>query len=58
MGQPFPPSTCSTSELMPESSGTQYGKALGLRILAIDTSDEKRDMCLSLGAEAFIDFKT
>ncbi|KAL8278865.1 hypothetical protein RQP46_008736 [Phenoliferia psychrophenolica] len=38
--------------------GTQYGKALGLRILAIDTSDEKREMCLSLGAEAFIDFKT
>lgn len=35
-----------------------FGKALGLRVLAIDTSEEKRKMCLELGAEAFIDFKT
>lgn len=36
----------------------QYGKVMGLRIIAIDTGDAKRDLCLSLGAEAFIDFRT
>ncbi|KAG7453245.1 mannitol-1-phosphate dehydrogenase M1PDH1 [Guyanagaster necrorhizus] len=34
----------------------QYAVAMGLRVIAIDTSDEKRDLCLSLGAETFIDF--
>ncbi|KAK4704212.1 hypothetical protein P7C70_g1990, partial [Phenoliferia sp. Uapishka_3] len=38
--------------------GTQYGKALGIRVLAIDTGEEKRKMCMELGAEAFIDFMT
>ncbi|KAI0946791.1 hypothetical protein AcW1_010150 [Taiwanofungus camphoratus] len=36
--------------------GIQYAVEMGLRVLAIDTGSEKRDMCLSLGAEKFIDF--
>ncbi|KAM0754806.1 putative alcohol dehydrogenase [Meredithblackwellia eburnea MCA 4105] len=35
-----------------------FGKALGARIVAVDTGDEKREMCRKLGAEAFVDFKT
>lgn len=38
--------------------GLIFGKALGLRMLAVDTGDDKRKMCLELGAEAFVDFKT
>ncbi|KAM0750759.1 GroES-like protein [Meredithblackwellia eburnea MCA 4105] len=34
-----------------------YGRALGLRLIAVDTGVEKEEMCLELGAEAFIDFK-
>jgi len=33
-------------------------KVLGLRVVAVDTGDEKKKMCLELGAEAFIDFMT
>lgn len=40
------------------SMATQFGKALGVRVLAIDTGDDKKEMCLQLGAEAFVDFKT
>lgn len=36
----------------------QYAKAMGMRVIAIDGGDEKRDLCLKLGAEVFIDFKT
>ncbi|KAF7314923.1 Mannitol-1-phosphate dehydrogenase [Mycena indigotica] len=36
----------------------QYAHALGLRVIAIDTGDAKRDLCLRLGAEKWIDFKT
>ncbi|KAL0578081.1 alcohol dehydrogenase [Marasmius crinis-equi] len=36
----------------------QYARVRGLRVIAIDTGKEKRDLCLSLGAEKFIDFKT
>lgn len=36
----------------------QYGKAMGIRILAIDTGDDKKQMCLEMGAESFVDFKT
>ncbi|KAM5451749.1 alcohol dehydrogenase [Microsporum audouinii] len=36
----------------------QYAKAMGLRIIAIDGGDEKRELCQQLGAEAYIDFKT
>ena len=32
---------------------------MGLRVIAIDTGDEKKKMCLEqLGAEAFVDFTT
>jgi len=36
----------------------QYARAMGLRVLAIDTSEEKKKLSLDLGAEKFIDFKT
>ncbi|EPS34335.1 hypothetical protein PDE_09299 [Penicillium oxalicum 114-2] len=34
----------------------QYAKAMGLRVIAIDGGDEKREMCEKLGSEAYIDF--
>ncbi|KZT71173.1 GroES-like protein [Daedalea quercina L-15889] len=37
--------------------GVQYAKAFGYRVLAIDSGTEKRDLCLSVGAEKFLDFK-
>ncbi|KAF8190611.1 hypothetical protein K438DRAFT_1970911 [Mycena galopus ATCC 62051] len=37
--------------------GIQYAVAMGLRVVAIDTGDVKRDLCLSFGAERWIDFK-
>lgn len=41
------------------SSQCQYAKAMGLEVLAIDTGEEKRDMCINkLGAANFIDFAT
>ncbi|PSK59216.1 alcohol dehydrogenase-2 [Elsinoe australis] len=36
----------------------QYAKAMGLRCIAIDTGDEKRQMCKELGSDAFVDFAT
>jgi len=36
----------------------QYAVAMGLRVVAIDTGDDKKDLCLKLGAEKWIDFKT
>lgn len=36
--------------------GVQYARAMGMRVIAIDGGDAKRDLCLSLGAEQFIDF--
>jgi alcohol dehydrogenase, propanol-preferring len=36
----------------------QYANAMGLRVVAIDTGKEKEDLVKSLGAEAFVDFKT
>jgi propanol-preferring alcohol dehydrogenase len=39
------------------SLAQQYAKAMGLRVIAIDSGDDKKKMCLDqLGAEAFIDF--
>ncbi|KNG48285.1 alcohol dehydrogenase [Stemphylium lycopersici] len=38
--------------------GVQYAKHMGMRVIAIDGGDEKRDLCLKLGAEKFIDFTT
>lgn len=36
----------------------QYAKAMGMRVIAIDGGDEKKELCLRLGAEKFIDYKT
>ncbi|KAJ4363543.1 hypothetical protein N0V83_009839 [Neocucurbitaria cava] len=38
--------------------GVQYARAMGMRVIAIDGGDAKRDLCLKLGAEKFIDFTT
>lgn len=35
----------------------QYARAMGMRVIAIDGGDAKRDLCKKLGAEAFIDFQ-
>lgn len=35
----------------------QYARVRGLRVIAVDAGKEKRDLCLKLGAEKFIDFK-
>ncbi|OBZ78247.1 Alcohol dehydrogenase 3 [Grifola frondosa] len=35
----------------------QYAVAMGLRVVAIDTGDKKRKLCLDLGVEKWIDFK-
>lgn len=37
--------------------GIQLAKAFGLRPVAIDTGADKRDLCIRMGAEAFVDFK-
>ncbi|EKM77296.1 hypothetical protein AGABI1DRAFT_86600 [Agaricus bisporus var. burnettii JB137-S8] len=36
----------------------QYAKYMGRRVIAIDGGEEKRKLCLSLGADHWIDFKT
>ncbi|XP_014552877.1 hypothetical protein COCVIDRAFT_109175 [Bipolaris victoriae FI3] len=38
--------------------GIQYAKHMGMRVIAIDGGDAKRDLCLKLGAEKYIDFTT
>ncbi|RDB27834.1 Alcohol dehydrogenase 1 [Hypsizygus marmoreus] len=35
----------------------QYAKYIGLRVIAIDTGEEKKKLCLKLGADVWIDFK-
>jgi len=41
------------------SLAQQYAKAMGLRVIAIDSGEEKRKMCLEqLGATSFVDFAT
>ncbi|KAI6124578.1 chaperonin 10-like protein [Pisolithus croceorrhizus] len=35
----------------------QYAVTMGMRVVAIDTGAEKKDLCLALGAEKWIDFK-
>ena len=34
----------------------QYAKAMGIRIIAIDSGEEKRALTLELGAETYFDF--
>jgi len=36
--------------------GIQYAVCLGFRVLAIDSGEGKEELCLSLGAEKFIDY--
>jgi len=38
------------------SLALQYAKAMGIRTIAVDTGDDKKEMCGKLGAEAFVDF--
>lgn len=41
------------------SLAQQYAKAMGLHVIAIDSGEEKKKMCLEqLGSQAFIDFAT
>jgi len=35
----------------------QYAVAMGLRVLAIDTGETKKKLCLQLGAEKWVDFR-
>ncbi len=36
--------------------GVQIAKAMGMRVIGIDTGAYKRELCNSLGCEAFVDF--
>ncbi|KAM0421401.1 hypothetical protein ACHAPT_010755 [Fusarium lateritium] len=36
----------------------QYAKAMGLHVTALDGGEEKRKVCLELGADTFVDFRT
>lgn len=37
--------------------GVQLAKAMGFRVIGIDTGAEKKALCLRLGCEHFLDFK-
>ncbi|OJJ35953.1 hypothetical protein ASPWEDRAFT_183932 [Aspergillus wentii DTO 134E9] len=39
------------------SLAQQYAKAMGLRVIAIDSGEDKRKECQEMGAEVFIDFR-
>lgn len=39
------------------SLATQYAKAMGFRVIGIDSGDEKKELFQKLGGEIFIDFK-
>ncbi|KAJ3730262.1 chaperonin 10-like protein [Lentinula raphanica] len=36
--------------------GIQFAVAMGLRVIAIDTGSDKKDLCTKLGAEKWVDF--
>ncbi|KAK7538395.1 chaperonin 10-like protein [Phyllosticta citribraziliensis] len=38
------------------SLALQYAKAMGIHVIAIDTGDDKKEMCESMGVKTFIDF--
>lgn len=38
--------------------GVQIAKVMGFRVIAIGSGEEKRRLCMELGAEAFLDYKT
>jgi alcohol dehydrogenase, propanol-preferring len=35
----------------------QYAAAMSLRVIAVDSGEEKKKLCASYGAEIFLDFK-
>lgn len=37
--------------------GVQLASAMGMRPVVVDTGKEKKELCLKVGAEAFVDFK-
>lgn len=36
--------------------GVQLARAMGLRVIGVDGGNDKREICLQLGCEAFVDF--
>jgi propanol-preferring alcohol dehydrogenase len=40
------------------SIACQYAKAMGLKVIGIDTGDEKKQAVMKLGATSFVDFAT
>lgn len=38
--------------------GVQLAAAMGMRPIVVDGGDQKKDLCLKLGAEAYVDFKS
>lgn len=36
--------------------GVQLAKAMGMRVVGVDGGDAKRELCMKLGCEAFVDF--
>lgn len=36
--------------------GVQLAKAMGFRVIGIDSGDEKHELCNKLGCEAYVDF--
>lgn len=35
----------------------QYAVSMGLRVIAVDSGEDKKDLCLGLGAERWVDFR-
>lgn len=38
--------------------GIQYTKAMGMRIVAVDGGKDKKELCMKLGAERYLDLTT
>lgn len=38
------------------STGVQYAKAMGMRVIAVDGGSDKEEMCKRIGADHFVDF--
>ena len=38
--------------------GVQLAKAMGIRVIGIDGGDAKRELCIKLGCEKYLDFTT
>lgn len=37
-------------------TGVQLAKAMGMRVIGVDSGDTKRKLCMKLDCEAFVDF--